>query len=236
MKIFCCYTKAHEPLLHDYFIPSLPADFDLHSTMLELSGPGDFLSAEYLACLHRKIDLVIASLLDHPGEIIAWSDIDIVFLRPVAAELDTMLAGSGKDILFQREGSRVADVNGGFYVLRAIPRITAFFEKVRESLAAHPGWLDQTAINQLLQDERCDLLWGYLPPAYYARTHGWPPPRDIALYHANETVGSDAVGRKIRQFQELQWVRKYGLPALAWSCFTKIPKRLKRLWRESQGK
>ena len=228
MKIFCCYTSAHKSLLDSYFKPSLSADMELHAQLLDGDeGRGDYMSPEYVDCIHRKIDAVIESLRRYPGEVFIWSDIDIVFFRSVAADLEKLMAESGKDILFQREGAGKPEICGGFYVLRSTEKLRAFFEDVRAGIHADRGTHDQHVMNGLLPTYP-NLAWGYLPMAYYARTHGWPPPADIALYHANETMGSDAVGQKIAQFHEVRLIRKYGLPAVAWSCFKKIPKRLKR--------
>ena len=83
------------------------------------------------------------------------------------------------------------------------------------------------------QNEACDenlllrdgdaLRWDYLPWSFYARTHGWPPPRETHLYHANYTKGRDAVGQKIAQFEEFARLRAGGLPARAWSCLRRLP-------------
>lgn len=231
MKIFCCYTKAHEILLRNYFTPSLPRDFELHAIQLEGAGPGDFLSVEFIECIHRKIDLVLESLRTYSGEVLAWSDVDVAFFDSSAAELKMVFNQSGKDILLQREAHVSSDVNAGFFVCHANERVIAFFEKIRDGLRLDRTKNEQHVINQLLPSES-RLRWGYLPWAFYARSHGWPPPSDIVLYHANETLGQDGVSQKIAQFQELKWVRRYGTPALAWSCVTKVPKRIKRVLRQ----
>ena len=121
MKIFCCYTKAHERLLEEFFRPSLDPQFELQATRLGIAGPGDFLSPEFMECVREKMELILASLRKHDGQIIAWSDVDIVFLEPVAEKLRHLLESSDSDILFQREGMRGADVNTGFFVCRAFP-------------------------------------------------------------------------------------------------------------------
>jgi len=231
MKIFCCYTKSHERLLSEYFKPSLPDCLELHAIPRDGNGNGDFQSEQWTSCLHQKIDLVTESIMAHPGEIIIWSDIDILIFKPLAAELQNLLETSGKEILFQREGKHVTDINGGFYVFRASKATLAFFQQVRAGLAAHPDADDQLIMNSLLRTST-DFAWGYLPFSYYARTHGWPPPRDLTIYHANETVGKDAIGQKISQFREVLWIRKYGLLAQLISSLGKIPKRCRRLARE----
>lgn len=231
MQIFCCYTQGHEVLYRDYFKPSLPKGTELRATRLSIAGAGDFLSAEFLECITRKVGLILESLRNYPGKIIVWSDIDIIFIQSVVPELERLLEESGKDILFQREGKKTADVNTGFFVCRCGPRLVAFFEQVRATLLANPRINEQAAINGLLRNG-APIDFGYLPFSYYARTHGWPPPRDLALYHANATSGADGVGQKIRQFQELHWIRQHGPVAVAWSCLKKIPKMLKRLVKE----
>ena len=234
MKFFCCYTKGHEALFLDYFKPSLPCGIELMPTLLPVSGAGDFLSSEFLECIARKVDLIMKSLRNHSGEIIVWSDIDIIFFKPVVPELQRLLEESGKEILVQREGKNVADVNSGFFVCKSSPRLIAFFEKVRAALLANPRTNEQYAINELLCGD-CMIDFGYLPLSYYARTHGWPPSQDIALYHANATPGANGVEQKIRQFKELRWIRQYGPVAVAWSSMTKVPKRMARLVRECFG-
>jgi len=231
MKIFCCHTKSHERLLTDYFKPSLPPDLELHAIPREGDGTGDFRSDQWIKCLHNKIDMVVGTIRDHCGEIIIWSDIDILFFRPVAKELEALIQASGKEILFQRERNGIPDINGGFYVLRANEKTLAFFEQVRAGLAANPDVDDQFIINTLLR--ACpNFAWGYLPFSYYARTHGWPPPRDLAIFHANGIMGKNSIELNISQFKEILWIRKYGRLALLLSCVAKIPKRCKRVWAE----
>ena len=234
MKIVCCYTARHEVLFRDFFLPSLPAGFELDATCFDdLRGPGDFRSGQFMDCLRRKIDLLLGKLAQYRGEIIVCSDVDILFFRPVQQELGDLLARENLDIVFQSEAKGGGqDINGGFYACRASRRTEEFFRRVGERMDQERASHDQDAINGLLREGTGDLRWGYLPPAFYARTHGWPPPRELAIYHANETVGRDGVSQKISQFQELRWIRRHGAWARAWSCATKIPKRLARLRRE----
>jgi hypothetical protein len=234
MKIFCCYTPAHEVMLERYFRPSLPAELELNAYRLEIDSSGDLFTPEYLVCIRRKIDLIIETVRAHPGEIFIWSDVDIIFLRPVAEQLTAEIETSGCAILFQREGPRTTDINGGFYVLRASAALERFFGAVRHKLAKDPQGNEQAIMNKLLPSVS-DFTWGYLPLTYYARTHGWPPRADIAIYHANETPGAGGLRQKIRQFEEFAWIRRHGWPALLWSCATKIPKRLRRWTRELRG-
>ena len=233
IKIFCCYTASHAELFENHFRPSLPPGIQLEAIRLDhLQTSGDFAGHGYHECLRQKIRLLIDSLARSGDGIVVCTDVDIIFLRDdLAEDLSRRMEETGHDVLFQREGQGKRDINGGFYVCRANERSLAFFREVLALLGKNLELLDQEAINQLLSGG-FPLRWDVLPYSYFARTHGWPPPRDLMLYHANETLGADGVGQKRRQFEELHWIRRYGWPAVAWSCLPRISKRLKRLARE----
>lgn len=201
MLVFCCFTPAHRVLFDQVFLPSIPNDMEVRSTMLDLPGRGDFLSAEFLQCIRDKICLVRQSIDLHRGEIIAWSDVDIRFFRSVSSELSTLLQESGHSIMFQREDRVSHEVNTGFFVCRCGDPVLRLFEQVHSLLERNPGWNEQRCINSLISTGEL-TGFGRLPLTYFARTHGWPPPRDARIYHANYTMGPDGVGQKIRQFAE----------------------------------
>jgi len=242
MRIFCCFTPAHEVLFRTVFLPSVPEGFELRATEIPLAGPGDFLSPEFLVCIRKKIDLVVRSIGENPGKLIVWSDVDIQFFKLVPQDLEVAIEASGKDILFQRESPRMTDVNTGFFVCRCGPTVMEFFSKVHEQLGRHPGDNEQMVVNRLLEgregaiesgeprtqspEREAKITWGYLPKSFYARTHGWPPPRQLAIYHANYTKGNDGIGQKLSQFQEMEGIHRGGMVAWIWSIVRRLPSRL----------
>ncbi len=203
MKVFCCYTPAHEVLLEKVFRPSLPEVFSLTAHRLEIEGSGDYSSPEFIRCILRKVELVAESIRHHPGEAIVWSDVDIRFFKITPAELELCLGDH--DIALQREYFACdEEANVGFFVCRTSERLARFFDRVGEGLRHEPEKLEQYFINKLLREPAPEgISWTCLPNHYYARSHGWPPPRPLALYHANCTSGSGGVSRKIQQFREL---------------------------------
>lgn len=266
MKIYCCYTPAHAVLFREIFLPSVPSGFEVMATEIEISGPGDYLSAEFLDCIRKKIDLVVRSIDENEGQLIVWSDVDIRFFDLTPDLLGVEMLSSDCDLLFQRESPRMADVNTGFLVCRCCQEVREFFCRVGEQLGCSPGENEQMVVNRILlgkenglrgrddgtvlaesadpgasSEGRCTnekiiagdhhndrgpgLSWGYLPREFYARTHGWPPPRKLALYHANYTKGADGMGQKLTQFSEIDWIRRRGLPAWCWSILRRIPGR-----------
>jgi len=230
MKLFCCFTPAHEVLLKSCFLPSVPATFAVTAVKLEIEGAGDFLSAEFLQCILQKIELILTTVRENPGEVIVWSDIDIQFFDLDPQKL--LLELGEHDIAFQREGPSVQDVNTGFFICRCNAVVEKFFEQVREGLERDASTNEQYFINRLLRDGLANISWSYLPPAYYARTHGWPPPRRMALYHANATAGPNGVQRKMEQFRELAFLRRFGILALVWTSLKYAPKRISRIVRQ----
>ena len=112
------------------------------------------------------------------------------------------LGRHGVDILFQREAHGSDDVNTGFFICRSTPAVQSFWREVGTLLDAHPDWNEQRCVNELLTGSGGNVkapAWGWLPWTFYARTHGWPPPPDAWIYHANYTKGADGVGQKMRQ-------------------------------------
>jgi len=186
------------------------------------------------------VDLMVRSIAENPGNVIAWSDVDIrIFdLTPesLAAELDALQC----DILFQRESPRMEDVNTGFFVCRCTPSVVHFFQLVLSELELRPEENEQMVVNRLLlqddgvrngQGEIPDpaVTWKHLPLSFYARTHGWPPPGRLSIYHANYTKGPDAIAQKMSQFGEIENIRNGGFPAWSWSVIKRLPGKLLNL-------
>jgi len=212
MKVFCCYTRAHEVLLHEHFLPTLPNDVQLHAIPLsDIHGKGDFLSSEFLDCIKRKMELIEDSLMRNNGSIIVWTDIDIIFYRSFAEDVVAFMEQNQLDMAFQKEGYGKwdAEVNTGFIAMRCNDRVRAFYKRVRETLRANPEKNEQPVVNEILADDP-GIAWKMLPVHYTACSHGWPPQPDMTLYHANVTAGKDGVGQKIRQFTELHKMQPNG--------------------------
>lgn len=240
MLLFCCYTPAHEILYREVFVPSVPEGFEVRATQVGIDGPGDYLSGEFLRCIRAKLDLVVASIEENQGQVIVWSDVDVRFFDLTPDRLGVQALSSSRDILFQRESPRMPDVNTGFFVCHCTPAVLEFFRAVRAELDRHPEENEQMVVNRLLSSVggtvggqtgsggECGVSWGYLPLTFYARTHGWPPPRQLAIYHANYTKGADAIGQKLSQFAEIERIVAGGFCAWAWSVLRRIPGKLSR--------
>jgi len=211
MKIYCCFTPAHEILYKDYFLKTVPKLFEVVPTSVEILGSGDYFSPEFLRCINSKIELVIESIKINDGEVIIWSDVDIVFYDISPDSIREQLRDN--DLLFQREGHKTSEVNTGFIIMKCNNKTLDFFETVRSGLNNNHDVNEQFIVNELITSKEITASWGYLSFDYYARTHGWPPPLKISLYHANFTIGKNGIKQKLEQFHECNYLRRY--PILA---------------------
>ena len=226
MKLFCCYTPAHQVLFNRYFLPTVPKEFSLLPYELNIAGGGDFMSSEFRECISQKISLIENSIQSNFGDVVVWSDIDIQLFELAPEKLISEL---GKhDVAFQRECRDVQDINSGFMVLRCNEQVAKFFETVRENLGKNPEKNEQWVINELIQTEKISISFTLLPLAYYARTQGWPPPKELALYHANKTSGKNGVQQKIEQFRDLKFLRKFRVAALGYTFVKYAPAAIAR--------
>ncbi|WOO39840.1 glycosyltransferase [Rubellicoccus peritrichatus] len=209
IHLYCCYTEAHKVMFQDYFVPSLTNNVLVHAYRIDLAGPGDFLSQEFIECIRRKIDLIVASIDRHRGDIIVWSDVDIILFDDFEPDVREIFAEkSDLDIVLQREGKHTSDVNSGFFAARCNDRTRRLFERVKEEMIADPSKNEQPLVNDLIFGD-VDVTWEYLPFKYAARSQIWPPIEDISLYHANCTGGADGINQKKIQFSELKEFHPY---------------------------
>lgn len=204
MKLFCTLTPSHELLFHSYFRPTLSPEFDLQVVRADTGGPGDFLAPDWSQAMVEKGRATCESLEQNRGDIIVWSDVDLQFFNLRPADLQELLVQSGCDILFQPEWRDRDEINGGFFVCRCTDAVIALFAAVFQDMQRLAEPRNQPAINARLQKRQPQVAWGYLPFNCYAWTHGWPPPRDLVLHHANGTVGKNSVVRKIAQLEEVR--------------------------------
>ncbi len=192
---------------------------------MEISGAGDFLSQEFLHCIRAKVGMIVDSILKNEGSWIVWTDIDILLFPPLLTRLDSIIASAEDEVLyFQREARTGQEVNTGFILIKCGTQTEAFFREAGSRLAKELSKNEQAIENEMLREGHAPP-WGLLPEEFVARTHGWPPRRPMAIYHANYTLGPDGIGQKIRQFKQVRAMEKWGAPAV----FVMI---LRRVWEK----
>jgi Nucleotide-diphospho-sugar transferase len=209
LDVLIVTTQSHKVLSDTVFRPSLPAnaDADVLERQLDLAGAGAYNSSSWQLGVTAKLGWALDHMATLPADApFILSDVDIQFFDGFrTAELLSLLEAHGVDVLFQKEHLKdeSVEVNTGFYVARNRAWFRDLLQQAGELCAGLEVKNDQVAINELLEPRDLGTRWGFLPPAYYARSHGFPPRRGIVLHHANF---SGNVDEKLRQ---LRHVRRY---------------------------
>lgn len=221
-------SESHRGLRDAWFLPSLPSEIDVKERFLGGEGNGAYETAAWQDGVVEKLRFGLEHARANPGEVFVFSDVDIQFFD--GFRLDDLLSefeGSGTDVLFQRESADdgICEVNTGFYVARATRGLCHLLEEAIRVSGAQEVRNDQVAINQLLIAGSVPLRWGRLGVKYYARSHGFPPSRDIVLHHATMTR---SIAEKVVQ---LRAVRQY----VEGGCLVRWMVILREAWRKMQS-
>jgi hypothetical protein len=83
-KLYCMYTPFFKQLFHEFFLHSLKDDFEL----IVQEYPQDCLSGNFRTegwdkTMLNKLQLLQSAILENWGKVFFYSDIDIIFLKPI---------------------------------------------------------------------------------------------------------------------------------------------------------
>lgn len=231
MKMYCVFTPSHEILSTRFFLTTVPRGFEVVPYEYNQAGQGNFGETDFYQCIEFKVNMIIESIEANPGACIVWSDVDIQFFNfnPSMMEKDL----GQLDMVFQRFSREGEVACGGFYALRCSPAVAQFFRNVLTVSKEETHGNEQDAINLLLKTTT--LKWGILPGRYYARTHGFRPPKDLALYHATCIKPGDSVRQKTELLEGMAWIMEAPSIRLPLMQFLNIggalSRKLSRYWR-----
>ena len=208
MKLYSVYTDSHRILKDEWFLKTLPEEWDLNIMHVEGKG-GRVGSQEFLNIIEKKLEYIVKSIKDNMDDTIIWSDVDIQFFDRCK---DTILESiSRKDMVFQREwmGKDVANI--GFIAIKCNRKTLNFWkcilERRKDTIQRFRykklSYGDQSMINEALHDNNLGIKWGFFPDKIWAKSCGGEPPIDIILHHAN-CVGR--IDRKLKQLKEVRGI------------------------------
>ena len=128
-----------------------------------------------------KLDRIIESLELHPRSISVWSDVDIIFFRPVEPYIRGCL--SRVDLAISPEHDWGWHINSGFLAARGTKANIEMFREVRRLCYDHglPG--EQGLIDQFLMSGR--VPWCIFPKTFRNTTMPNQLPPDSVFFHAN---------------------------------------------------
>lgn len=179
------YVRCLKIHPHCYALVTQGADF---------SGEAEFMSADYLQMMWRRIDFLRVVL--EKGYSFIFTDTDIMWLRDpfprLYADADFQIAC---DYFHGNPSDRNNAPNGGFTYVKSNNRTVQFYKFWHQSRENYPGKHDQDVLNEIKMDPFIDaigLQMKFLDTAYFG---GFcQPSRDLNLVctmHANCCVGQD---------------------------------------------
>jgi hypothetical protein len=218
MKVYSIYTDEMLPVKEVFLESIKDANWEINILYLGDAGEGggDFASKGFAQLMKKKIEKIIQTIDDNMGDVIIWSDLDIQFFSACSDLID--IAINGKDIVLQAEHSpEKQEVNTGFCVIRCNEKTRALYDSIRNTDTASLPIGDQTAMNNLLKENKNSVKWGLLPGQFWAMSHamvcGISPPMDIVFHHANCTFPTEVDGQRKGsielKLQQLKDVKEY---------------------------
>jgi hypothetical protein len=187
MKLYTTFTPSHRVLYENYFIKTLPKEFDVQVFEdPEQSCPtGNFYSNGWDKTCFKKIEIFYNACKENQGEIFFYCDVDVQFFDKIVDQLILELGES--DIACQDD---ITTFSSGVFVCRANERTLKMFDLMRK----HYDKEDQTTLNNHIH--MCNhrflskrfFTFGHIVPRPWAgeRFH---IPNDILVHHANWVVG-----------------------------------------------
>ena len=181
IKIFTVFTADLRPL-SELYLTSIRSSSSCHlePVMIECPLPtGEFLSHEFKRVIDFKIERIIETIRENIGQIIVWSDIDIVFLKN---PYQFIVSKTWQyDVSYMNDGG--GNLSGGFYAIRCSSETLGAWTALR----LHPKeahLYEQAALNEILSKASLNLL----PDTFWAhhRQVFWNhvPPQNIVAFHA----------------------------------------------------
>jgi len=204
ISVLVVLSSAHEPLFRRYFQPTLPPGLRLQLCELGTNkSDGAYMSEEWQNAMCAKVRHALDFCrLSPEGEPFIVSDVDVQFFPSFKTdEFISILDSLGCDLAFQRERFREGDreANCGFYAGRNTAAVRSLLAAALDNLERDPIKNEQNAVNRLMRET--GFPYAMFDRRFYARTHGFPPPRDVWMHHASWT---SSIPEKISQIERVR--------------------------------
>lgn len=210
ITVLVVLSSAHEVLFRRYFKPTLPGGLALEVfDMGANTSDGSYLSAEWQEAMCAKVRHAL-QFCQHSAEGTPFivSDVDVQFFPAFdAAGFLATIDSTACDLVFQRERFREGDreANCGFYAGRNSKSVRNLLKAVLENLENDPIKNEQNAVNRMMRET--GFSYAEFDRRFYARTHGFPPPKDIWMHHASWTTD---ISGKIAQLERVRRIVRGG--------------------------
>lgn len=191
------YSDSHEILYQNYFLKSLPSEFEVNVIKVNQKGSGAILSAGFYETMMEKIDFIIDNLNNQKEELFLYSDADVQFFGNFKDQIIDELGDF--DIAFQDDDAQLCL---GFFICRKNKNTVLLFDRMKEIMDKRNYLRSQCTDQSYLKQVLSELCINYkkLSGAFFniaQVTHKiWNGelvnvPKNILVHHANFTVGID---------------------------------------------
>lgn len=197
--LYCMYTPQFESMYRDYFLPSIKDPFDLVTKVYPEECPsGKFQSEGWNLTMLRKLEMLREAILSNWNQIFFYSDVDIVFIKPVLSVCIQYLGE--KDFVVQQGWPR-KKICAGFFVMRGNEKTLQLIDLAIDQMVNHGVEDDQTAMQRILTQSTV-FDWDLLPSDQFPNGRRvtasgglFAPgeeillPDSMLLFHANCCIG-----------------------------------------------
>jgi hypothetical protein len=193
MKLYTIYTESHKEMYNNYFLKTLPNEFEVIATEIpQECTTGEFYSAGWDKTCYKKTELYLRACEENMGEIFAFSDVDIQFF------------GKIKEVLLEELGDfDIACQNdtgpyycSGFFVCRGNERTLNMFREMVRNYSRE----DQTTLNNHIHLVNSKFLsYKFFTIGHLLNTawtgQDFEMKYEILMHHSNWVIG---IENKIR--------------------------------------
>lgn len=214
-KMYCMYTPKFKNLFQDYFLPSLKDDFELVvNECPQDCFSGNFRNEGWNKTMLNKLKLLQEAILENWNQVFFYSDIDIVFLKPI---LDISLEILGNNDFVVQQGWPKDRLCAGFFVMRGNEKTLQLIKNAYNLLNENLCVDDQVALQQVLDEFNPGAItWKFLPSkqfpngrrvlkqttGHYSKYSEIELNDSMVLFHASCCVGLENKYHFLRRVQK----------------------------------
>lgn len=187
MKLYTIYTESHKEMYKNYFLKTLPNEFEVIANEIPQECPtGEFYESGWDKTCYRKIELYLKAAEENIGEAFVFSDVDIQFFGKIK---DTLLEELGDfDIACQNDTGPY--YCSGFFICRGNERTINMFREMLKNYDKE----DQTTLNNHIHLSKSKFLSHKFFTIGHLLNTAWDGQEfelqsEMLMHHSNWVVG-----------------------------------------------
>lgn len=187
MNLYTIYSPSHKTMYEDFFLKTIPNEFDVISKEIDQDCPtGEFYQEGWDKTCYSKVELFIQACEENLGKHFVYSDVDVQFFGDIK---ETLLQEIGDfDIACQNDTGHY--YCSGFFICHANERTLNLFNEMKKNYVKE----DQTTLNNNIHLVKSKFLSHKFFTVGHSLGAPWigqnfQIPKDVLVHHANYTVG-----------------------------------------------